>query len=332
MQMVWRVGAIALVGALCLGLVSCASSGAYKRGRQAWIKGEWDTAVVEFRQALQEHPDRTDYKGALQQAMSTASLAHLKAAREADERGDIEVAVVEYRRVYEYDPSNRNAMLRAAEIDKEMRERAEAARPRPAIEAMRETARQRSAPPLLNPASRDPLEMKFPLASSQDILTFIGKATGINVIFESTFRAAQISVDLTGLSLEEGLSQVKGIPVLTVSAKTGKGIDQLLGAAFEIRDSWSRRVATGELNRWFERAVEANPPPAPGGKRIKLRYITQIKSRPPAFVIFGTRVDQLPKSYERYLLNSMRRDLKLGPVPLRLTLRAPKNPYDRKDG
>ena len=73
MQMVWRVGAIALVGALCLGLVSCASSGAYKRGRQAWIKGEWDTAVVEFRQALQEHPDRTDYKGALQQAMSTAS-------------------------------------------------------------------------------------------------------------------------------------------------------------------------------------------------------------------------------------------------------------------
>lgn len=206
--MVWRMGAVALVGALCLGLVSCASSGAYKRGRQAWVKGEWDTAVVEFRQALQEHPDRTDYRGALQQAMSTASLAHLKAAREADERGDIEVAVVEYRKVYEYDPSNRNAMLRAAEIDKEMRERAEAARPRPAIEAMRETARQRSSPPLLNPASRDPLEMKFPLASSQDILTFIGKATGINVIFESTFRPAQISVDLTGLSLEEGLSQV----------------------------------------------------------------------------------------------------------------------------
>ncbi|WP_037499627.1 ribosome biogenesis GTPase Der [Sphingomonas jaspsi] len=133
-------------------------------------------------------------------------------------------------------------------------------------------------------------------------------------------------------ALEEGLSQVKGIPVLTVSAKTGKGIDQLLGAAMEIRDSWSRRVSTGELNRWFERAIEANPPPAPGGKRIKLRYITQVKTRPPSFVIFGTRVDQLPTSYQRYLLNSMRRDLKLGPVPLRLTMRAPKNPYDRKDG
>jgi GTP-binding protein len=131
-------------------------------------------------------------------------------------------------------------------------------------------------------------------------------------------------------ALEEGLSQLKGVPVLTVSGKTGKGIDQLLGAAFEVRDSWSRRVSTGELNRWFERAVETNPPPAPGGKRIKLRYITQVKSRPPSFVVFGTRVDQLPTSYQRYLLNSMRRDLDLGPVPLRLTMRAPKNPFHNK--
>ncbi|QNN64464.1 ribosome biogenesis GTPase Der [Sphingomonas rhizophila] len=131
-------------------------------------------------------------------------------------------------------------------------------------------------------------------------------------------------------ALEEGLSQLKGVPVLTVSAQTGKGIDTLIGAALELREGWSRRVSTGELNRWFERAVETNPPPAPGGKRIKLRYITQVKSRPPSFVVFGTRVDQLPKSYERYLLNSMRRDLKLGPVPLRLTMRAPKNPFDDK--
>jgi GTP-binding protein len=130
-------------------------------------------------------------------------------------------------------------------------------------------------------------------------------------------------------ALEEGLSQVKGLPVLTVSAKTGKGIDQLLGAAFELREQWSRRVSTGELNRWFERAIEANPPPAPGGKRIKLRYITQVKARPPSFVIFGNRLSELPESYSRYLLNSMRRDLKLGPVPLRLTLRSPKNPFDR---
>ena len=131
-------------------------------------------------------------------------------------------------------------------------------------------------------------------------------------------------------ALLEGLSQLKDVPLLTVSAKTGKGIDQLLGAAFEVRDNWSRRVGTGELNRWFGRAIETNPPPAPGGKRIKLRYITQIKTRPPSFVIFGSRVDQLPTSYHRYLLNSMRRDLELGPVPLRLTMRATKNPYDAK--
>ncbi len=206
--MVRWVGSVALLGVVCLGAAACATSGAYNRGRDAWLRGDWDIAVANFREALQEHPDRTDYKGALQQAMSTASLAHLKAAREADEKGDLELAVVEYRKVYEYDPSNRNSMLRAAEIDKELRERAEAARPRPAIEAMRETARQRSAPPLLNPASRDPLEIKFSQAASSDVLTFIGKATGINVLFESTFRPAQVSVDLTGLALEEALTQV----------------------------------------------------------------------------------------------------------------------------
>jgi GTP-binding protein len=130
-------------------------------------------------------------------------------------------------------------------------------------------------------------------------------------------------------ALDEGLSQVKGVPVLTVSAATGKGIDTLLKVAFETREAWSRRVGTGELNRWFEKAVDANPPPAPGGKRIKLRYLTQAKTRPPGFVLFGTRVDQLPMSYQRYLINGIRRDLGFGAVPVRLTLRAPKNPFDR---
>ncbi|MCW6532010.1 ribosome biogenesis GTPase Der [Sphingomonas lycopersici] len=131
-------------------------------------------------------------------------------------------------------------------------------------------------------------------------------------------------------ALEDGLSQVKGVPLLTVSGATGKGIDQLIAAAFETRAAWSRRVPTGELNRWFERAIEANPPPAPGGKRIKMRYVTQIKTRPPSFVIFGTRVDQLPASYERYLMNGLRRDLGFGAVPVRLTLRAPRNPFGPK--
>ena len=130
-------------------------------------------------------------------------------------------------------------------------------------------------------------------------------------------------------ALEDGLSQVKGVPVLTVSGHTGKGIDQLLAAAFEVREIWSKRVSTGQLNRWFEDAVEKNPPPAPGGKRIKLRYITQVNTRPPSFVLFGTRVDQLPDSYLRYLVNSLRRELGFEAVPVRLVARASKNPYQK---
>jgi len=130
-------------------------------------------------------------------------------------------------------------------------------------------------------------------------------------------------------ALDDGLAQVKGLPLLTVSAETGRGIDQLVGAAFEIREEWSKRLSTGQLNRWFERAIEANPPPAPGGKRIKLRYITQARTRPPSFVLFGTRVDQLPESYRRYLVNGIRKDLGFAGVPVRLTLRAPKNPFQR---
>jgi GTPase len=130
-------------------------------------------------------------------------------------------------------------------------------------------------------------------------------------------------------ALAEGLAQLRDVPLLTVSAKTGKGIDTILQVAFELRDAWIKRVSTGELNRWFEAAVEANPPPAPRGKRIKLRYITQVKSRPPSFVVFGNRLEELPESYRRYLLNAMRRDLGLGPVPLRLDFRGRSNPFDR---
>jgi GTP-binding protein len=132
------------------------------------------------------------------------------------------------------------------------------------------------------------------------------------------------------VALDEGFAQVKGVPLLTLSAATGKGIDTLLQVAFETREAWSKRVTTGQLNRWFETAVEKNPPPAPGGKRIKLRYVTQIKTRPPSFVIFGTRVDELPESYRRYLVNGIRRELGFGAVPVRLTLRAPKNPFGKQ--
>ncbi len=130
-------------------------------------------------------------------------------------------------------------------------------------------------------------------------------------------------------ALDEGLAQLRDVPLLTVSAKTGKGTDTLLQLAFDLRDAWSRRIPTGELNRWFEQAVETNPPPAPKGQRIKLRYITQVKSRPPTFVVFGNRTDELPESYRRYLVNALRRDLKLAAIPLRLEFRGRSNPFDK---
>ena len=129
-------------------------------------------------------------------------------------------------------------------------------------------------------------------------------------------------------ALDDGLSQVKGVPVLSVSGATGKGIDTLVRVAFEQRAIWTNRVSTAKLNRWFEGAVETNPPPAPGGKRIKLRYITQARTRPPTFVVFGTRTDSLPGSYERYLVNGMRKELGFQGVPVRLNFRNSRNPYD----
>lgn len=131
-------------------------------------------------------------------------------------------------------------------------------------------------------------------------------------------------------ALEDGLAQVRGLPVFSVSARTGKGLDAMLEAAFELREIWSRRVPTAGLNRWFDDALEANPPPAPGGKRIKMRYITQIKTRPPTFVVFGSRLELAPESYRRYLINGIRRELGFASVPVRLNLRSSKNPYAPK--
>jgi GTP-binding protein len=130
-------------------------------------------------------------------------------------------------------------------------------------------------------------------------------------------------------ALDEGLAQLRDVPLLTVSAKTGKGSDMILKVAFDLRDAWSRRIPTGELNRWFEAAIAANPPPSPKGQLIKLRYITQVNTRPPTFVVFGNRTDELPESYRRCLVNALRRDVGVGPVPLRLDFRGRSNPFDK---
>jgi len=128
-------------------------------------------------------------------------------------------------------------------------------------------------------------------------------------------------------ALDDGLSQIRGVPLVALSGSTGKGLDILMKAATEARDRWSRRVSTSKLNRWFEGAQERNPPPAPSGSRIKLRYVTQVAARPPTFVVFGNRTGELPASYGRYLVNSLRDHLDFEGVPIRLSFRGGKNPY-----
>ncbi|WP_310497299.1 ribosome biogenesis GTPase Der [Sandarakinorhabdus sp.] len=128
-------------------------------------------------------------------------------------------------------------------------------------------------------------------------------------------------------ALDDGLSQIRGVPLVALSGQTGKGLDLMMKAAFETREKWSRRVSTASLNRWFEAALDRNPPPAAGGLRIKLRYVTQVANRPPTFIIFGNRTEDLPASYGRYLVNTLRDDLDFEGVPIRLSFRGGKNPY-----
>src|SRR6201747_581202 len=126
------------------------------------------------------------------------------------------------------------------------------------------------------------------------------------------------------------LPQVKGMPIVAVSGLMGEGIDRLMKAIEEAYAVWNRRVSTASLNRWFEQAVDANPPPAVSGRRLKLNYITQAKARPPSFILFCSRADAVPQSYLRYLVNSLREFFELPGTPVRITLREKENPFAHK--
>ena len=127
--------------------------------------------------------------------------------------------------------------------------------------------------------------------------------------------------------LETSLTQMKGIPVVTLSALTGAGVERLLPVVRQAHEIWNKRVTTGELNRWFEAALERHPPPLVDGRRLKLRYVTQAKARPPTFLAFGTRAERIPEDYSRYLINSLRETFNLPGTPIRLQLRGTKNPF-----
>jgi GTP-binding protein len=123
------------------------------------------------------------------------------------------------------------------------------------------------------------------------------------------------------------LPQIKGVPIVALSARSGEGIDRLMAAAMDAHAVWNRRAPTAALNRFLAQAVEAHPPPAVKGRRVRLDYMTQPKSRPPTFVLFSSRASALPETYRRYLVNGLRENFALPGTPIRLTLRAKANPY-----
>ena len=127
--------------------------------------------------------------------------------------------------------------------------------------------------------------------------------------------------------LAVSLAQLKGLPVVTLSAETNAGMRRLLPAVRAAHGIWNRRLPTAALNRWFEHALERHPPPMIGRGRIKLRYVTQAKARPPTFVVFGTRAEQTPEDYQRYLVNALRETFELPGVPIRLQMRGTTNPF-----
>ena len=123
------------------------------------------------------------------------------------------------------------------------------------------------------------------------------------------------------------LPQLRGAPMVMVSALTGKGLDRLQAAIVKAYAVWNTRISTGRLNRWLAVQIGEHPPPAPGGRRIKLRYMTQVKTRPPTFVVFTSIPDAVPDDYKRFLVNGLRRDFDMPGTPIRLYLRAGDNPY-----
>jgi general secretion pathway protein D len=203
-----RFHSIAAVLLLALLAAGCGAARSFGRGDAAARSGNWDVAVEHYRRAVQQNPSRTDYKIALERAMINASHMHLDQARILEVRGNLDEALREYRRASEYDPTNRQIVFKVQELEKKVREAAEAARPKPTITQMREQARKTSPEPLLNPASREPIVVDFRNAALRDIFNSISAMTGINVTYDRDFQDRAYSVRLDGVTLEQALNQI----------------------------------------------------------------------------------------------------------------------------
>lgn len=210
-----------VIAAMCGG--GCAAGKAFTQGEEATKAGKLDEAVVAYRKAAQEAPDNANYKIALQRAQLAASRAHLDKAKDFEAKDQLEAALGEYRQASEYDPTNRQATAKVAELDRTIREHIEASRPRPAIEQLRERARAASAPPILNPASREPVRMSFTNASLRDVLDAIANAYGINITYDRDVQDRSTTVRLDG-TLEQALNQLMTMNQLSYKVVSDRSI------------------------------------------------------------------------------------------------------------
>ena len=202
-----RVAGWVLAVAMAASLAGCATGRAFARGETAAQAGDWETAVGFYRQALQDDPDRPDYKIALERAMVAAAEMYTERAKQLEAAGQLDDALRNYRKAQEFEPSNRQLATRAADIERTLRDRLEAASPRPELEKMKAAAR-RSVEPVLSPTNPEPLLVNFVNTSLRDILTFIGNYTGINVTFDRDFQDRSITLKLEDVSLEQALQQI----------------------------------------------------------------------------------------------------------------------------
>ena len=198
---------LGVVIALSLLATGCAAGRAYRAGGAALRAGDLDQAVAFYRAASKASPDNPNYKIALERASQAASRAHFERARQFEAEDQLDAARSEYKLASEYDVANRTAAAKVAALDQIIRERNEAARPRPAIEQLRAAARATSAPPILNPASREPVRLTTPNnASLRDLLNFLGNAYGINITYDRDFADRATSVNLDGVTFETALN------------------------------------------------------------------------------------------------------------------------------
>ena len=197
-------GVVALVALVAAG---CATGRGFARGETAQQAGDWESAVGFFRQALDDDPDRPDYKIALERAMIAAAAMYTDRGRQLEAAGQPDEALRAYRKAQEFEPSNRTLAAKAAELERMLRDRIEAATPRPEIEKLRQQARRRIEP-VLSPTNPEPLIVNLINTSLREILSFIGNYSGINVTFDRDFQDRSITLKLEGVSLEQALQQI----------------------------------------------------------------------------------------------------------------------------